>query len=143
MKMGRNWAPPTSSAAFLRALVQGWSSLLKGEMALPIQGASGKKHDGLIIAVSLAVVAGMLLAAVCLAWWRYHPSMLSASAAMRLAVILCPPFMLLREVGGVEDSVLSLAMTEGAIVVANGSLYAGLAAFGYWALTTFRRSEVS
>jgi len=56
---------------------------------------------------------------------------------------LCPPFMLLHEVGGVEDSVLSLVMTVGAIVIANGSLYAGLAAFGYWALTTFRRSEVS
>ena len=97
-----------------------------------------KGHEALIIAISVAVVAGMLIAAVLIAWWRFHPSMLTSEAGFFAAVALCPPFMLLRQVGGVEDSVLSLVMTEGTIVVANGSLYAGLAAFVYWALTSCR-----
>lgn len=68
--------------------------------------------------------------------------MLTSEAGFLTAVALCPPFMLLRQVGGVEDSILSLVMTEATIVIANGSLYAGLAAFVYWALTSFwpRRS---
>jgi len=104
---------------------------------LPVKESSRKQHDALIIAISAAVVAGMAIAAFLVAWWRHSPDMLVSDAEFRTAVALCPPFMLLRVVGGVEDNVLSLVMTEGVIVIANGSLYAGLAAFVYWALTSF------
>jgi hypothetical protein len=105
---------------------------------LQVTQLNEKRNEALLIATSVAVVAGMVIAALLIAWWRFHPSLLTSEAGFFAAVALCPPFMLLRQVGGVEDSVLSLVMTEGTIVIANGSLYAGLAAFVYWALTSCR-----
>lgn len=101
-----------------------------------MQESSRKQHEALIIAISMAVVAGMAIAALLVAWWRHSPAMLASDTGFRAAVAICPPFMLLRAVGGVEDSVLSLVMTEGVIVIANGALYAGMAAFVYWAMTS-------
>jgi hypothetical protein len=36
-----------------------------------------------------------------------------------------------------DDTALSLVLTAGTIIMANGSLYAGLSAFGYWGFVTF------
>ena len=39
--------------------------------------SSRKQQDALIIAISAAVVAGMAIAALLVAWWRHSPSMLA------------------------------------------------------------------
>ena len=87
--------------------------------------------------VSVAVVAGMAIALMAILLWTRYPSLVAGGAGMRAAVALCPPFMLVQVVGGTGDTTLGLVITTGTIVVANASLYAGFAAFVYWALTTF------
>ena len=57
--------------------------------------------------------------------------------AYHAAVMVCPPFILVSAVGSASDSTLALVLTGGTIVFANGALYAGLAAFVYWAASDF------
>lgn len=95
------------------------------------------RNDALVIVLSVTVVAGMAVALLLILLWRNHPSAVTDGIGFRAAVALCPPFMLVRVVGGVDDTALSLLLTSGTIVIANGSLYAGLAAFVFWALSTF------
>jgi hypothetical protein len=97
---------------------------------------SKTRHDALIIVLSIAFVAGMAIALVICLLWRNHPSM-EVGAAYRLAVAICPPFILVGSVGGIADTTLSLVLTTGTMVFANGSLYAGLASLVYWAVATF------
>jgi hypothetical protein len=95
------------------------------------------RHDTFVIFLSFALVAGMAVAVLVLFLWMKHPGAVSSGAGMRAAVALCPPFMLTQVVGGTSDSTLGLVIASGAIVLGNTSLYAGLAAFVYWALITF------
>jgi hypothetical protein len=78
----------------------------------------------------------MAIALAIVLLWRSHPA-IAQGTTYQLAVALCPPFILVGSVGGITDTTLSLVLTAGIIVFANGSLYAGLAAFAYWAVTTF------
>ena len=94
-------------------------------------------HEALIVVLSLTFVAGMAIALGITVLWRGHPA-LAQGTAYQVAVALCPPFLLVGSVGGITDTTLSLVLTAGVIVFANGFLYAGLAAFVYWAITTFR-----
>ena len=96
------------------------------------------RHDALLIVLSVALVAGMAVAILLVALWQKQPAAMAKDSAFRAAVFLCPPFMLVRVVGGVDDTTLGLVITTGTIVMANGSLYAGLAAFVYWGFVTFR-----
>lgn len=98
--------------------------------------SSKGRHELLIIVLSVTFVAGMAIALAITLLWRSHPAM-AQGMAYELAVALCPPFILVGSVGGITDTTLSLVLTAGIIVFANGSLYAGLAAFVYWAITTF------
>lgn len=94
------------------------------------------RHDALFIVLSVTFVAGMAIALAIVLLWRSHPAM-AQGGSHQLAVALCPPFILVGSVGGIADTTLSLVLTAGIIVFANGALYAGLAAFVYWAVTTF------
>jgi hypothetical protein len=97
---------------------------------------SKTRHDALIIVLSFTFVAGMAIALATILIWRSHPA-LEQGTTYNLAVAFCPPFILVGSVGGITDTTLALVLTSGTIVFANGALYAGLAAFVYWAVTTF------
>jgi len=97
---------------------------------------STRRHEALIVVLSLTLIAGMAIALATILIWRSHPA-IAQGTAYNLAVAICPPFILVGSVGGITDSTLALVLTSGTIVFANGALYAGLAAFVYWALTTF------
>jgi hypothetical protein len=99
--------------------------------------ASKGRHETLVIVVSVAVVAGMAVASLLLLLWKVQPSFVTAGAGMRLAIGLCPPFMLVPIIGEAEESVLGHIIIGGAVVIGNGSLYAGFAAFAYWLVATF------
>lgn len=95
------------------------------------------QNDTLVIVLSFAFVAGMAIAVLLIAIWRSHPAAIAHDAIFHAAVAFCPPFMLVRVVGGVDDTTLALVLTSGTVIMANGSLYAGVAAFAYWAFSTF------
>lgn len=88
--------------------------------------------------MSFTVVAGMAIAVLVLLLWTKFPSALAGGPGQSAAVAVCPPFMLVQVVGGTSDTTLGLVITAGTVVIANASFYAGLAAFLYWIVTTFR-----
>ena len=102
-------------------------------MAAPSKG----RHEVLVIVVSVAVVVGIAVAALLLLLWKARPSLVISGAGMRVAVAVCPPFMLVPIIGAVDDSTLASVILSATVVLSNGSLYAGLAAFAYWATVTF------
>jgi len=75
----------------------------------------------------------MTVALVLIFLWRSHPAMMTEGAGYHVALVVCPPFLLVRAVSGISDSPLALVLATGSIVFANGPLYAGGAAFGIWA----------
>ncbi len=96
------------------------------------------KHNTTIMVLSIAVVAGMAIGVLIVLLWMKYPSAVAYGAGMRAAVAVCPPFMLIQVVGGTGDTTMGLIITTGTIVIANASLYAGLAMFVLWATTAFR-----
>ncbi len=95
------------------------------------------RHDRTIMVLSAAVVAGMAVAVLVVLLWIKYPETVGDGSGMRAAVALCPPFMLIQVVGGTGDTSMGLTITIGTIVIANASLYAGLAMFVLWAMTAF------
>ncbi len=94
------------------------------------------RDQGLVIAISVGVVAGMVVALLLIFLWRSYPSTMTQGAAYHLAMAICPPFLLVGVVTELTDSTLAVVMTGGCIVLGNGSLYAGLTAFAYWVWST-------
>jgi len=82
-------------------------------------------------------VAGMTVALALFLLWRNYATAMAQGLAYHAAVMFCPPFILVGAIGSASDSTLALVLAGGSIVFANGALYAGLAAFVYWALATF------
>ncbi|MGA9565331.1 MAG: hypothetical protein WBS19_07400 [Candidatus Korobacteraceae bacterium] len=95
------------------------------------------RNDTLVIVLSVMFVVGMAIALVLFLLWRNHATAMAQGIAYHAAVMLCPPFILVSAIGSASDSTLALVLTGGTIVFANGALYAGLAAFVYWAVLTF------
>jgi hypothetical protein len=95
------------------------------------------RNDTLVTVLSVMFVAGMAIAVTLFLLWRNHAAAMIQGVAYHAAVMLCPPFILVGAVGSASDSTLALVLTGGTIVFANGVLYAGLAAFVYWAVVTF------
>ena len=93
------------------------------------------RHEALIIVLSVAVVAGMAIAILLLFLWRENPSAVAGGAGLNVAVTICPPFMLVHIARELDDTALSRLIIAGTVVIANGSLYAGLAAFVMWTMT--------
>lgn len=102
-----------------------------------MQTPSQSRNNSLVIVVSGATVAGMTIALLVILLWTKYPALVAGGVGMLAAVGLCPPFLLVQVVGGTTDTSMGLVITTGTIVVANASLYAGLAAFVFWAVTTF------
>jgi len=98
---------------------------------------SKNRTDALVIILSIAFVAGMAVALVLFQLWRKHTETMTQGIPYHAAVALCPPFILVASVGGITDSALTLSLTGGTIVFANGFLYAGMAAFAFWAVSSF------
>jgi hypothetical protein len=96
---------------------------------------SKKRDEAFVIAMSVAVVAGMAVALVLVFLWQSYPATMTQGAAYRLAVAVCPPFILVGVVTALSDSTLAVVLTAGSIVLANGSMYAGLLAFIYWVMS--------
>jgi hypothetical protein len=103
---------------------------------LPAPHSKGR-YEALVIIVSVALVAGMAVASLLLLTWKTRPALVAAGSGMRAAVAVCPPFMLVPIIGASDDSALSNVILGATVVLGNGSLYAGLAAFAYWAMETF------
>jgi len=105
-----------------------------------LQPNPNSPDDRLVIVISISLVVGMAVALVLIFLWRNDPSAMTQDAAYHVALAICPPFFLVRVVSVLADSTLAIVLTAGAIVVANGSLYAGLAALGFW-IVSIRRSR--
>ena len=121
-----------------------WSKLKKRAFEANSLPTSNKSRYGtLVMVLSFTVVAGMAIAALVLLLWTKYPASVADGAGLRAAVALCPPFMLVQVVGGTNDTAMGLIITAGTIVIANASLYGGMAAFAYWAVTTFRPSNTT
>ena len=81
--------------------------------------------------LGMAVAVGVYLA------WRLHavpPGLYGLFTAA--ALLVCPPFILSFAVGPTPDSDLAFVLVVGTIVFANAFLYAGVAAGGYFVVTT-------
>ena len=100
-------------------------------------GKSKSRNDALITILSIAFVAGMAVALVLFQIWRKHPEAMTQGIAYHAAVALCPPFILVGSVGGIADSTPALMLTAGSMVFGNGALYAGMAAFAFWGVSSF------
>lgn len=98
-----------------------------------MQRSPNHRNDTLTIVMSVTIVLGMAVALVLIFLWRSYPATMTQNGAYHLAVALCPPFFLVGVVSAMTESTLAVVLTAGTIVVANGSLYAGLAALVYWA----------
>ena len=108
-----------------------------------MQRSSNNRDDPFVIVLSVTVVLGMAVALVLIFLWRNHPATMAQSGPYHLAVALCPPFLLTGVVSAMAESALATVLTAGTIVLANGSLYAGLAALVYWALSIGRPKSKS
>jgi len=81
----------------------------------------------------------MVIAIILVLLWRSHNPWVLSGAGLRAAIALCPAFLLVQVMGSIDETVLSLIITAGAIIVANAAMYGGAAAFAYWLMTTFVR----
>jgi hypothetical protein len=90
------------------------------------------RDNAFIIVMSVMFVLGMAVGLALLALWRKYPAAMTQSASYHVAVAICPPFLLVGVFSALADSTFALVLTGGTIVFANGSLYAGVAAFAYW-----------
>ena len=97
-----------------------------------MQRTPDHRNDTLTTVISVTFVLGMAVALVLIFLWRSHPATMTQSGAYQFAVAICPPFFLVGVVSAMQESTLAVVLTGGTIVVANGSLYAGVAALAYW-----------
>jgi hypothetical protein len=105
---------------------------------------AGAKEQYLVTVLSVSFVLGMGVALGVYLAWKFGaiaPGLNSVLSAV--ALLVCPPFVLSFAVGAVPDSDVALTLIVGTIVFANAFLYAGVAAGGYFIVTTIanRRSR--
>jgi len=95
------------------------------------------KENYLVTVLAVSTVLGM---AVALAVYFSWTSGVIASGFRQplsvIALVACPPFILSVAVPPVSDSDLALVLVVGTIVFANAALYAGVAAGGYFVVST-------
>jgi hypothetical protein len=107
------------------------------ETTFSVAQPGAAKENNLVTVLSVSVVLGMAVALAVYFAWRMHvvpPGLQQAFTAV--ALLVCPPFILSFVVGPAPDSDLALTLVVGTIVLANASLYAGVAAGGYFVVTT-------
>ena len=115
------------------------------ETRSPLAQRGTSKENYLVMVLSLSFVLGMAVAvAVYFAWksGAIPPGINHVLTVFALAI--CPPFVLSVVVAPAPDSDVALTLVVGTIVFANAFLYAGVAAGGYFVVTTFlkHRQEI-
>ncbi|MGA2369595.1 MAG: hypothetical protein ACLPPV_19255 [Candidatus Korobacteraceae bacterium] len=104
----------------------------------------GSKEQYLLTALSISFVLGMGVAVGVYSAWKFGaiaPGLHDVLSAV--ALLVCPPFILSAAVGPTPDSDLALTLIVGTIVFANGFLYAGVAAVGYFVVTVLATKKTS
>ena len=97
---------------------------------------SGSKERHLMTVLSISFVLGMGVAVAVYSAWRFGVIASGLHHVLSaVALLVCPPFILSLVAGAVPDSDLALTLIVGTIVFANGFLYAGVAAVGYFVFT--------
>jgi hypothetical protein len=102
----------------------------------------GSKEQHLLTTLSVSFVVGMGVAVGVYSGWRFGvivPGLHNVLSAV--ALLVCPPFILSAAVGPTPDSDLALTLIVGTIVFANGFLYAGVAAVGYFVFTIMAKRK--
>jgi FtsH-binding integral membrane protein len=95
------------------------------------------KYDQLLTVLSFSLVLGMAVAIGIYLLWRANPAALDFHQPLFLAVlVVCPAFILSIAAGAGTESAIAQVLFVGTIVIANGCLYAGVAA-GVYSLVTF------
>lgn len=100
------------------------------------------KENYLVTVLSISFVLGMGVAIGIYVAWRsgaIAPGFHTALSALSLFV--CPPFVLSVAVGPAPDADLALTLVVGTIVFANAFLYAGVAAGGYFVVSTLIKKQ--
>jgi hypothetical protein len=99
-------------------------------------------NDNLMVVLCLSFVLGMAVALAVYFAWRFNVGNLHSSGFLTaIALIICPPYVLPLAIGPIPDSDLALVLTVGTIVFANAFLYAGVAAGGYFVVTTMAKKK--
>lgn len=94
------------------------------------------RDDRFLIVLALSFVLGMATALAIYLLWRSHEVSLQLDSIGTIAaLVLCPPFILAFIANVTPESAVSLVLVIGTIVFANGFLYAGVAAGGYFLFT--------
>jgi hypothetical protein len=100
------------------------------------------KENYLVTVLSISFVLGIAVSLVVYFVWRFNvvPAGLKDVFAAA-ALFVCPPFILSLAFGPTPDSDLALTLIVGTIIFANAFLYAGVAAGGYFVITTFAKRK--
>jgi hypothetical protein len=77
---------------------------------------------------------GIVVGSAVYFFWRSHAANWQP-ASNAMALVVCPPFVLSYAIGAAPDSTFAVVLGIGTIVLANGFLYAGVAA-GIYAVVT-------
>jgi p-aminobenzoyl-glutamate transporter AbgT len=100
------------------------------------------KENHLLTTLSIAFVLGMAVAiGVYLAWSHGLIQAAFQSPASAIALFVCPPFILSIAIGPTADAELALVLLVSAMVLANGFLYAGVAAGGFFVFNLMRKGS--
>ncbi len=84
----------------------------------------------------LSFLLGIAVAVAVYFWWRMEPGSSQFHELFSVAaLVICPPYILSVAASANPESPLALVLTVGTITFANGFLYAGVAASGYFVLT--------
>jgi hypothetical protein len=100
------------------------------------------KENYFVTVLSISFVLGMAVSLAVYFAWRLHvvpPGLDHVFAAV--ALFVCPPFILSLAFGPIQDSDLALSLIVCTIIFANAFLYAGVAAGGYFVITTFAKRK--
>jgi hypothetical protein len=89
--------------------------------------------------LSSSFLLGLVVGLAAYFYWRLHGADLPAGWNT-MALVVCPPFILSYAIGAVPDSAFAVVLGVGTIVLANGFIYAGVAA-GIYAVVTLIGSK--
>ena len=96
-----------------------------------------RKDNYFVIVLSVSLVLGMATGvAVYMAWTSGVVAPGLDHPVTDAALLFCPPFILSLTIAPAPDSPLAWVLVVGTIVFANGFLYAGVASFGYFVVST-------
>jgi len=103
---------------------------------------ANEKH--LVAVLAIAFVLGIAVAAAVFLAWKsgvLAPGFHGALSA--LVFIVCPPFVLSFAIDQSTNSAMAVALVAGAMIFGNAFLYAGVAAGGYFLVTSTRHKRRS